>query len=183
MRLTVLQQMAKGLPQTISDAEEHYRRREPVVRSLERLQWFLGQGHVERALPVVEAVEMDLDVAATGHGTARKRFNAVEDFHTSIDRNRAVIPNDGERVRYGERSSTGLVESIVNQVISTRFCKKQPRPWTRRGAPLLLQTRVKTLNQELGAVFPCWYPDLQLEEVPWRRDPQLFDGLLSGRGD
>ena len=31
------------------------------------------------------------------------------------------------------------------------------------GAHLLLQTRVKTLNQELGAVFRRWYPDLPLE--------------------
>ena len=31
---------------------------------------------------------------------------------------------------------------------------------------LLLQMRVKTLHQELGAIFQCWYPDLQLEEEP-----------------
>jgi hypothetical protein len=29
---------------------------------------------------------------------------------------------------------------------------------------LLLQTHVKTLNQELGVVFQHWYPDMQLEE-------------------
>ena len=68
--------------------------------------------------------------------------------------------------RYGERISTGFVESTVNQVISKRFCKKQQMQWTKRGAHLLLQTRVKTLNQELGAVFQRWYPDLQLEEEP-----------------
>jgi hypothetical protein len=36
--------------------------------------------------------------------------------------------------------------------------------WTKRGAHLLLQMRAKTLNQELGAVFRRWYPDLQQEE-------------------
>ena len=41
-----------------------------------------------------------------------------------------------------------------------------PNQWTKRGAHLLLQTRVKTLNQELGAVFQRWYPDLQLKEEP-----------------
>jgi hypothetical protein len=51
-------------------------------------------------------------------------------------------------------------------VISKRFCKKQQMQWTKRGAHLLLQMRVKTLNQELGAVFQRWYPDLQLEETP-----------------
>jgi hypothetical protein len=54
----------------------------------------------------------------------------------------------------------------VNQVISRRFCKKQQLQWTKRGAHLLLQMRVKTLNQELGAPFRRWYPDLQLEEKP-----------------
>jgi hypothetical protein len=37
---------------------------------------------------------------------------------------------------------------------------------TTPGAHLLLQTRVKTLNRELGTVFQRWYPDLQLEAEP-----------------
>ena len=37
--------------------------------------------------------------------------------------------------------------------------------WTKRGAHLLLQTRVKTLNGELGEVFKRWYPDMQVEEL------------------
>jgi hypothetical protein len=112
-----------------------------------------------------KSVEMDLDVAAaTGDGTTRKLLKAVEEFHTYIERNRAFIPNYGERYRYGERISTGFVESTGNQVISRRFCKKQQMQWTKRGAHLLLQTRAKTLHQELGVVFQRWYPDLQLEE-------------------
>ena len=103
-------------------------------------------------------------MATTGDGTARKLLKAVEEFHTYIERNRAFIPNYGERYRYGERISTGFVESTVNQVGSRRFCKKQQMQWTKRGAHLLLQMRVKTLNQELGAVFRRWYPDLLLEE-------------------
>ena len=37
----------------------------------------------------------------------------------------------------------------------------------RRGH-LLLQTRVRTLNGELGAIFKRWYPDmdLEVEEMP-----------------
>jgi hypothetical protein len=105
-------------------------------------------------------------VATTGDGTARKLLRAVEEFHTYIERNRAFIPNYGERYRYGEHISTGFVESTVRQVISKRFCKKQQLQWTKRGAHLLLQMRVKTLNQELGTVFQRWYPHLQLEEEP-----------------
>jgi len=167
MRLTVMQQTAKGLPLTMQDEEETYPLRDPVVRSLERLKWSLWHGHVYKAFQKLADLIMDLDVAAaTGNGTARKLFKAVEEFHTYIDRNRAFIPNYGERYRYGERISTGFVESTVNQVISKRFCKKQQMQWTKRGAHLLLQMRVKTLNQELGTVFQRWYPDLQLEEEP-----------------
>jgi hypothetical protein len=35
---------------------------------------------------------------------------------------------------------------------------------SRRGAHLLLQTRLKTLNRELGMVCQRWYPDLQRQE-------------------
>ncbi len=168
MRLTVMQQTAKGLPETTSDGEETYVLRETVVQSLERLKWSLWHGNVYKAFQKIAALAMDLDVAVanTGDATARKLLKAVEEFHTYIERNRAFIPNYGERYRYGERISTGFVESTVNQVISRRFCKKQQMQWTKRGAHLLLQMRVKTLNQELRAVFQRWYPALQLEEEP-----------------
>jgi hypothetical protein len=44
MRLTVMQQTAKGLPRTIQDEEETYPLRDPVVRALERLTWSLWHG-------------------------------------------------------------------------------------------------------------------------------------------
>ena len=44
-----------------------------------------------------------------------------------------------------------------------RFCKKQQMQWSKLGAHLLLQTRVKTLDGELGAIFKRWYPDMDLE--------------------
>jgi hypothetical protein len=48
-----------------------------------------------------------------------------------------------------------------------------------RGAHLLLQTRAKTLDQELGAVFHRWHPDLQLEAEPQAAYPQVLDALVS----
>src|ERR671922_700808 len=93
-------------------------------------------------------------------------LKAVEEFRTSIRNNRPLIPNYGERYRNGEAIATGFVESTVNQVVSKRFCKKQQMQWSKRGAHLLLQTRVKTLNRELGSVFKQWYPDMEVEEMP-----------------
>jgi hypothetical protein len=76
-----------------------------------------------------------------------------------------LIPNYGERYRHGEAIATGFVESTVNQVISKRFCKKQQMQWSKRGAHLLLQMCIKTLNRELGSLFKRWYPDIDVEEL------------------
>ena len=69
-----------------------------------------------------------------------------------IVNNRHGIPNYGERYRNGEAIATGFVESTVNEVVSKRFCKKQQMQWSKEGAHGLLQTRVRTLNGELGAI-------------------------------
>jgi hypothetical protein len=168
MRLTVLQQTAKGLPEQTRDEEQDYPLREPVVRELERLKWFLWHGNVYKALQVVQSVEMDLDaaVATSGHGTARKLLKAVEEFHTYIENNKGFIPNYGERYRAGERISTGFVESTVNQVISKRFCKKQQMAWTPCGAHLLLQIRTRVLNGDWQATFREWYPGFRAAPQP-----------------
>jgi hypothetical protein len=168
MRLTVLQQTAKGLPDQIRDEEADYPLREPVVRDLERLKWYLWHGNVYKALQVVQCVEMDLDaaVATSGHATARKLLKAMEEFHTYIENNKGFIPNYGERYRHGERISTGFVESTVNQVISKRFCKKQQMAWTPRGAHLLLQIRTRVLNGDWEATFREWYPGFRAAPQP-----------------
>ena len=146
--------------------EERTRREQAVDLRFDLYSAHLALGQVERLLHDLRAAETLAEALDEQRGTARKLLKAVEDFHTYIDRNRAFIPNYGERYRYGERISTGFVESTVNKVISKRFCKKQQMQVTKRGAHLRLQTRVKTLNQELGTVFQRWYPDLQLEEEP-----------------
>ena len=93
---------------------------------------------------------------------------ALSALRTYIVNNRHLIPNDGERYCNGEPITTGFVESTVNKVVSKRFCKKQQMQWSKEGALLLLQTRVRTLNGELSAIFKRWYPDMDLEaeEMP-----------------
>jgi hypothetical protein len=168
IRLTVLQQTAKGLPDKNRDEEVDYPLRDLVVRELERLKWYLWHGNVYKALQVVQSAEMDLDaaVATSGHATARKLLKAVEEFQTYIANNQDFIPNYGERYRAGERISTGFVESTVNQVISKRFCMKQQMAWTPRGAHLLLQIRTRVLNGDLEATFQKWYPGFRAAPQP-----------------
>ena len=136
-----------------------------VVVAWERVSGAPGGGSVEMALDVA---------AATGDGTARKLFKAVEEFHTYLGRHRAFLPNDGERHRCGERISTGFVESAVNPVLSNRFCQQPQRQGTKRGAHLPLQARGNTLNQALATVFQRWSPELQLEEEPLAACPPGF---------
>ena len=56
----------------------------------------------------------------------------------------------------------------MDEVVSKRFCKKQQMQWSKEGAHLLLQPRVRTLNGELAGIFRRWYPDLdnKAEEIP-----------------
>lgn len=90
--------------------------------------------------------------------STRKLRQVIKELYTYIDRNRAFIPNYGERYRNGERISRGFVESAVNQVISKRMVKKQQMQWSRRGAHLLLQVRTRVLNGEWEDAFRTWYP-------------------------
>jgi len=88
---------------------------------------------------------------------------ALSELRTDIVNNRHLIPNYGERYRNGELIATGFVESTVNEVVSKRFCKRQQMAWSKEGAHLLLQTRVRTLNGELVGIFKRWYPDLDIK--------------------
>src|SRR5262249_19239962 len=144
------------------DEEMTYEVRAPVTTELERLKWFLWHGNVYQAFQVMQSIAGDLEVAvATSEdATARKLLKAVEEFHTYIKNNANFIPN------YGERYSTGFVESTVNQVISKRMVKKQQMRWRQRGAHLLLQIRTRVLNGEWEATFRTWYPGFRSHAQP-----------------
>jgi len=160
MKLTVLDQYAKGLvhcDQTLG---------EEIRDKIERLKWSLWHGNLYKAFYKIDDIESLIYNFEETYPRFKQLLKAVEEFRTYITHNRHLIPNYGERYRHGEAIATGFVESTVNQVVSKRFCKKQQMQWTKRGAHLLLQTRVKTLNHELGAVFKHWYPDMEVEELP-----------------
>ena len=61
MRLTVLTQTAKGLPEKIGKGEDCYELRPEVLRDLERIKWYLWHGNVFQALNELQGLEMDLD--------------------------------------------------------------------------------------------------------------------------
>jgi hypothetical protein len=161
MRLTVLNQIAKGLPTTFADEDQQYELREPTLKTIESIKWYLWHGNTYEALQHLETLEMDLDAAIDEENkdaATRKLLRTVEEFHTYIANNQAFITNYGERYRQGDRISSGFVESAVNYVVAKRFTKRQQMQWSPKGAHLLLQMRTRVLNGELEQTFRNWHP-------------------------
>jgi cellulose biosynthesis protein BcsQ len=136
------------------------------AEKIARLKWSLWHGNLYKARYKIDDLESLIDNFEETYSKFKQLRKAVEEFRTYIINNGHLIPNYSERYRNGEAIATGFVESTVNQVVSKRFCKRQQMQWSKRGAHLLLQTRVKTLNRELGSVFKHWYPDMEVEEIP-----------------
>jgi hypothetical protein len=159
MRMTVLGQYIKGLICLDRVVGEGIRER------LNSVKWLLWHGKVDNALARLGDLTLLIDHFTDSYPRFPQLKTAVQKFRVYIENNRAFIPNYGQRYRRGETISTAFVESTVNFVLSKRFVKKQSMQWTQRGVHLLLQTRVKTLNNELAATFRQWYPDFQVEET------------------
>jgi len=185
MRLTVLNQTAKGLPESVGEGEDQYGLRTCVIKDLERIKWYLWHGNVFQALNELQSLEMDLDAAAfeSKNENSQKLLKGVEELHTYVERNQEFVPNYGERYRNGERIASGFVESAINQVVSKRMVKKQQMGWSQRGAHLLLQIRTRVLDEEWENTFRRWHPDFRpraLGENKWNaargqsRNPQTF---------
>ena len=155
MRLTVMNQMAKGL-----SAAELPELANDTAKELERVKWYSWHGNVYQALQRIDMASGSAE-CADDEALGKKLCQALDEFSTYISNNRANIPNYGDRYHHGERIASGFVESTVNQVISKRFVKKQQMRWTQRGAHLLLQTRTATLNDDLRSSFEQWYPEMK----------------------
>jgi hypothetical protein len=162
MKLTVLGQYGKGLVQCEAVLGE------AIQGQIERLKWALWHGQVDKALGKIDDLETSIEPFRETYARFTPLVKALSKLRTYIVNNRHVMPNYGERYRKGEPIATGFVESTVNEVVSKRFCKKQQMQWSKEGAHLLLQMRVRTLNGELSAIFKRWYPDMDLEaeEMP-----------------
>ncbi len=161
MRLTVLNQMAKGI--SVKDKGEEFE------KELERVKWFLWHGNVYKALQVLEDLAWDIDAEASRE--AQKLARTLREFEHYIRTNRSSIPNYGDRYRNEEALSSAVAESAVNQIISKRFVKKQQMRWTRQGAHLLLQIRTRVLDDTLPATFQRWYPGMKMCES--QQEPAL----------
>jgi hypothetical protein len=159
MRLTVMGQYAKGLPERAdNDEEEEPFFRADVEKRLESLKWYLWHGNVFQAMDEIEDLQVLLDGGQALPESGGKLLKAFNEFHTYIQTNEPFIPNYGERWRNGEIIASSFVESALNQVVSKRMVKKQQMHWGKEGAHLLLQARTKFMNDGLDQTFRRWYP-------------------------
>ena len=156
MRLTDLQQFAKGLCQTDPEPGNE------LLDNLARIKWFLWHGNTERALALLDDCYGLCDDPELRYDKRRKLLQQLSEMTTYIDNNVHLIPNYGEKWRYGETISTAFVESTVNEVVAKRMVKKQQMQWSPAGAHYLFQTRTAVLNGELRAHFEGWYPAMKL---------------------
>jgi hypothetical protein len=162
MKLTGLGQYGKGLVLCNPVLGQE------ICDQIERLKWSLWHGQVDKALSKLNDLESSIEPFNETYARFPQLVKALSTLRTYIVNNRHFMPNYGERYHNGEAIATGFVESTVNEVVSKRFCKKQQMQWSKEGAHWLLQTRVRTLNGELGAIFKRWYPDMDIEaqEMP-----------------
>ena len=130
-------------------------------RSLRQIKGYLWNDHLHDGQVVIDDLVMDLDDIETQYASIKALRKAASDFQTYIANSAWMIPNYAERRRYGERVSTGFVESTVNTVVRKRFCKRQQMRWSKTGAHLILQTRTRTLDGTLRAKFHEWYPRMK----------------------
>lgn len=156
MRFTVLNQFAKGLIKT--DAEVG----DGVTKNLTSAKWYLWHGNTEKALDKLEECYLACDDENIRYTNRRKMLKHLEELTTYVENNRHIIPNYGERWRYGETIASSFVESTVNEVVTKRMVKKQQMQWSPLGAHYLLQARTATLNGDLPGYFERWYPGLKV---------------------
>ena len=104
---------------------------------------------------------MELEDIETDYPSIKALRKAADEFEVYIRSNAGMIPNYAERRRYGERVSTGFVESAINTVVGKRFGKRQQMRWSKGGAHLMLQARTRTLDGTLRGKFEQWYPGLK----------------------
>ena len=132
------------------------------LRSVWAIKGFLWNGNLHDGQVVIDdMVVVDLEDVETDYASIKALRKAASEFETCIANSKAMIPNYAERRRYGERVSTGFVESTVNTVVGKRFGKRQLMRWSKRGAHFMLQTRTRALDGTLRPKFEQWYPGMK----------------------
>lgn len=157
MKITVIKQMSKN---TLGKKYEDFEKK------FERIKWFIWHGNVFQALQLLDSCVFDLESEDEEKEQKNdKLYKQVEEFYQYIQVNSTFIPNYADRYNHGETISSSIAESTVNELISKRMAKKQQMRWTKKGAHLLLQVRIKTIDHALRPSFEKWYPNMRRKQA------------------
>ena len=91
MRITVMRQIAKGVP----TLEQGYLTAEKADRHLESIKWYLWHGNVYMALSRLDLLIGYLECFCDEDGRWNKLFQKVQEFTTYIGNSQSFIPNYG----------------------------------------------------------------------------------------
>ena len=108
-----------------------------------QIKGYLWNGNLRDGLSVIDALLDRLECVETDYPSMKALRKAAGEFEVYIHNYGWMIPNYAERRRYGERVSTGFVESAINTVVGKRFGKRQQMQWSKPGAHLMLQARTR----------------------------------------
>jgi hypothetical protein len=94
-----------------------------LIDTLHRANWHLWHGCLYPARRRLESLGWERDAEFSpeeGRLLAR-----LEEFTGYTENNQNLIVNYGDRYRHGDPTTSSVVESAVNQVVSKRFVKRQ----------------------------------------------------------
>ena len=166
MRITVMRQYVRGLSHQNPDEGQ------AVDRRLRQIKGYLWNGNLHDGRRAITGLVMELEDIETDYPGIKALRKAADEFEVYIRSNAGMIPNYAERRRYGERVSTGFVESAINTVVGKRFGKRQQMRWSKGGAHLMLQARTRTLDGTLREKFERWYPGLKTGDGSVKAEPR-----------
>ena len=139
-----------------------------IFEEIERIKWRFWHGQAEAACHRLKLLATWIGSQANTKLKVKLTERLFDLLHYAQD-NIDYLVNYARRHRNGQRISSAMAESVVNQVISRRFVKKQQMRWSPQGAHHLLQVRTAVLNDELAQHFKRWHPGFATNDPVYAR--------------
>ena len=145
-----------------------YNARFTVVEEIERIKWKFWHGQSKRGCERLWLLAAWIGLHASTK-TKDKLVQRLFDLFHYVEDNADNLVHYSRRHRDGLPISSAMAESVVNQVISHRFVKKQQMRWSPESAHRLLQVRTAVLNDELATHFQRWHPGFTMNDPTYAR--------------
>ena len=133
------------------------------------IKWRLWHGRPVTAIARLESLLSRLArPSLAGKAVVTRAHKLAAGLLQYLKNNAESLPDYGRRYRAGERISTAFVESVVNQIIDKRMSKSQQMRWSPQSAHLMLQVRIRVIDDRLRQDFERWYPGFAANDATLR---------------